>query len=149
MAEFSGWPTLSTQLEGISEMKRFAIVTVFAGGVTAIILAASNIGINLPKLATHNYVEEHARVNEAVQRVNDDVHEDLAGELKSFRETQLENVILSDERRAGDLEVTATQLRAVDPNAKVGHLLDLAAKLRQGVVGYDEELNRLRREELQ
>jgi len=116
-------------------MTRFVAVATFAGGVTAIIVAAAAIGINLPKLATQLHVAE--RVAEEADRI--DV---LVGSVKSTRILALENAIAADERRAGDLEIQAYQLEASGQNARA--VKDQVKRLRRGVIKRERELNKLR-----
>ena len=112
------------------------IVTI-SSGVVVIVGALTVFFLDTPKFASQGYVDSG-------QIINDGVHKDFAGELKSFRQQQLEGAIIADERRAGDLEATASQFKLADPNADVSVLLETALGLRRGVDAYDAELKALR-----
>jgi len=118
-------------------MKRVLTITAIAGSIAAIAAAAAVLGIDLPKLAT----QQHVANNIAKESVRIDK---LTGEVKSTRIIALENAISADERRAGDLELQAHQLKALGKSARA--IIDQVRRLRKAVAGRELELEELRRE---
>ena len=116
-------------------MKRVLTITAVAGGIAAVAAAAAVFGIDLPKLAT----QQHVADNIAVESIRIDK---LTGEVKSTRMIALENAISADERRAGDLELQAHQLKALGQPARA--VTDQVHRLRKAVAKRELELEELR-----
>ncbi len=118
-------------------MNRVASIAAVAGALTAVVVASASLGIDFPKLATQSHVAEHA----AKEKVRIDA---LAGSVKSTRIIALENAIAADERRAGDLELQAYQLKKIGQSFRA--ITDQVKRLRSAVQVRERELNELRRE---
>lgn len=113
--------------------KKTATITAAVLGILGI---ASAAGLGLRKIATQDFVAVHER--------RDDVrYERLAGELKSARIIGLENAISADERRVGDLEIQAAQLKMAGVSSRA--VLDQVGRLRRANEQREQELGRLRR----
>ncbi len=116
-------------------MKRVLTITAVAGGVAAIAAAAAVLGIDLPKLATQQHVAN--TISKEADRIDK-----LTGEVKSTRIIALENAIAADERRAGDLELQAYQLKELGKSARA--VTDQVHRLRKAVAKRELELEELR-----
>ena len=110
------------------------MVPVIAGGITAVVAAATTIGIDLPKFATQRHVAEHAAEEEVQRNI-------LAGEIKSAKELSLENAIAREELRAGNLEIQAAQLKKSGMDSRA--MENQAKLLRKSVAKRERQLLRL------
>ncbi len=116
-------------------MARIVTIAVVAGSITAVVAAAAVVGIDMPKLATQSYVNNHAL--EELERFNI-----LAGSAQSTRIIALQNAISADERRAGDLEIQAIQLEKLNQNARP--IRDQIRRLHKSIRNNETELQKLR-----
>lgn len=108
--------------------------------ITALVLGllgvASAIGLGFDKIATQEFVATHARRD-------DTRYAQLAQDVKEATITGLENAISSDDRRMGDLQLQAAQLKAAtgtEPRA----ILDQVERLRRANEDRARKLNKLR-----
>ncbi len=115
-------------------MKKFVVITALIGGLTAAIVFAATIGMDLPKFASQSHVAEKVAKTDARIDV-------LAGSVKSARELSLENAIAREELRAGNLEIQAAQLKAAGMDARA---MEAQAKLlRKSVAKRERQLLKL------
>lgn len=116
-----------------------------AAGVAAIVIAASafiayssNVGLDLPKIASQRYVDTG-------QLINDEAHRKFSGELKSTQEISLENAITIATNRAGDFEVLAIRMKAEGATASdVRVIFDQATAYRESANEYKAQLRAVR-----
>ncbi len=115
-------------------MNRWLAIGAAAGVITAVVVAAANVGIDLPKIATQQHVAEHAAKDKVVT-------DRLAGEVQSAKVLSLENAIAREELRAGNLEIQAGELRKLGIDSRA--LETQARLLRKSVQKRERELNKL------
>ena len=116
-----------------------------AAGVAAIVVAASalivyssDVGLDLPKIASQSYVNTG-------QLINDEIHRKFTGELKSTQEISLENAITIATNRAGDFEVLAIRMKAEGATASdVRVIFDQATAYRESADEYKVQLRAVR-----
>ncbi len=116
--------------------KTMTAIALGAGGLTAVVVAAANLGLDFPKFATQSHVAAGIAKTDAQLKF-------LAGSVKTNRMLSLENAIAADERRAGDLEIQAIQLEQMEQNSRA--IRDQVKRLRRAVRQRELELNGLRR----
>ncbi len=114
---------------------KLAKIVAASAAIVAVAGALAAFGLDLPKVASRSYVD-------AGQLTNDDVHRNFAGDLKTTRQLVLEQAISADERRVGDLEIAAPQIKAAGGDPRP--MLEQAARLRRIIVSYESELRALR-----
>ena len=117
---------------------RYKKIAAISAAIVGIITVAAAIGLTVSPIAQRSYVDEDARLNDAV-------HAEIAGALKSNKELGLENAITMAQNRAGDFEVLAIRMKAEGaPAADVRVVADQAQQYRDAARDFKTQLRGLR-----